>query len=181
MKTKSHFYSPQLVFAIFIVISIFSLFDIKKVRGDSMFSTFKDNDFLLIFRAMYGMRSPFFNTYLIKWHSVRKGDIVMYKICGKYVVKRCYATDEDVIYFYQKSDNEKTQYFMKVEEKDILLTKEAYYRLFLNSFKKEKGGMQKVPNGCLLLLGDNTHLSFDSRNYGYIMANSILGKVIRWR
>ena len=127
---KFHYekFCPHLLF----IILLFFLFDIKKVKGSSMLSSFKENDLLLICRAMYGIKSPFSNKYLIRWKRVKKGDVVMYKIRGHYVIKRCYATDEDFIHFYQNKKIEKTEYFMKVDEKEFKLNRFSYRRLFFN-------------------------------------------------
>lgn len=104
----------------------------------------------------------------------------MYKIRGHYVIKRCYATDEDFIHFYQNKKIEKTEYFMKVDEKEFKLNRLSYRRLFFNYLDSTPYGMQKVPKDSLLLLGDNEGASFDSKDYGYVTQDSILGKVLRW-
>jgi len=175
---KFHYekFCPLLLF----IILLFFLFDIKKVKGSSMLSSFKENDLLLICRAMYGVKSPFSNKYLIRWKCVKKGDVVMYKIRGHYVIKRCYATDEDFIHFYQNKKIEKTEYFMKVDEKEFKLNRFSYRRLFFNYLDSTPYGMQKVPKDSLLLLGDNEGASFDSKDYGYVTQDSILGKVLQW-
>lgn len=166
---------------IFILMLFFLLFDIKKVKGSSMLSSFKEGDFLLIFRAMYGLKSPFSNKYLIRWRYVKKGDVVMYKIQGHYVIKRCYATDDDVIYFYQKENERNSEYFMKIDKKEFKINKFSYYRLFFDYSPSMQSGVQKVPTSSVLLLGDNFFSSFDSKDYGYVTQNSILGKVIQWK
>jgi len=157
-----------------------SLFDIKKVSGHSMLSAFKDNQWLLIFKTMYGIRSPWKKGYLVKWSRVKKGDVVLFKINGRYVIKRCYANDKDSIQFYQKKEQASLQYLMKVGKSEFSLNKDAYYRLFIDS-NISKNGIQKIPQGTLLLLGDNVDESFDCRDYGYITENSILGKVLKWK
>ncbi|MGP1438142.1 MAG: signal peptidase I [Treponema sp.] len=175
-KIYRHYKQNYIIFSLILLLLLFFLFDIKKVKGSSMFSSIKENDLTLIFRAMYGIKSPFSNKYLIRWKNVKKGDVVMYKIRGKYVIKRCYATDDDVIHFYQKE----SEYFMYIEEKIFKLKKASYHRLFFNYSPSMQSGMQKVPEGSLLLLGDNVSSSFDSKDYGYVTQNSILGKVILW-
>lgn len=144
-----------------------------------MLTEFRENEFLFIFKAMYGLRSPFFNKYLFRWANVQKGDVVIFKISGRYVMKRCYATDRDVIFFYQKNNEKKTMYYMRIDDKEIELNENSYYRLFMNCQIDEVEGKQNVPKDCLLLLGDNRVESFDCRDYGYITAESILGKVIK--
>ena len=178
---KSKYIASLILGAVFIFVLFFFLFDIKKVKGSSMLSSFKEGDVLLIFRATYGLKSPFSNRYLIRWRCVKKGDVVMYKIKDHYVIKRCYATDKDVIYFYQRENVKNTDYFMKIEEKEFKLNKFSYYRLFFNYSPSMKSGVQKVPTSSVLLLGDNFFSSFDSKDYGYVTQNSILGKVIQWK
>ncbi len=178
-NVKKFHYGKFAVFFFFVLLLV-SLFDIKKVKGSSMLSSFKENDILLIFRAMYGIKSPFSNKYLVRWLDVERGDVVMYKIRGHYVIKRCYATDEDSIYFYQKNNIENLEYFMKIKGKEIKIDRFSYYRLFLDYSDSTTEGMQEVPRGSLLLLGDNISSSFDSKDYGYVTQDSILGKVIQW-
>jgi signal peptidase I len=179
LNIKRVYYAKLCSFLFFIILLIL-LFDIKKVKGSSMLSAFKENDFLLIFRGMYGIKSPFSNKYLIRWKCVKKGDVVMYKIRGHYVIKRCYATDKDVIYFYQKEKVKNTEYFMKIEEKEFKIDRLSYYRLFFDYSASTQSGMQRIPKNSLLLLGDNTYSSFDSKDYGYVTQDSILGKVLQW-
>lgn len=145
-----------------------------------MLSAFKENDFLFILRIMYGIKSPFSNKYFIRWKSVKIGDVVMYKIRGHYVIKRCYATDKDTIYFYQKENERNIEYFMKIKQKEFKISRFSYYRLFFNYSTLHPNGMQKVPSNSILLLGDNYLHSFDSKDYGYVTQDSILGKVIQW-
>lgn len=170
-----------LLLAFFNCCLLASLFDIKRVSGHSMLSSFKDKQLLLIFKKMYGFRIPWKKGYLVKWACVQKGDVVLFKIAGRYVIKRCYANDQDSIYFYKKKEDASLAYRMKVDDIEFNLSREAYYRLFIDADKKEKGGEQKVPNKTLLLLGDNEGESFDCRDYGYITEDSILGKVLTWK
>jgi signal peptidase I len=60
---------------------------------------------------------------------------------------------------------------MKVGEKIIPLTEAQYQRIKYDSF---------VPEGTVLCVGDNYAESVDSRNYGFVKTNSILGKVL-WK
>ena len=158
-----------------------SLFDIKRVSGDSMLSSFKDNQLLLVFKARYGIRCPWKKGYLTKWARVEKGDVVLFKINGRYVIKRCYANDRDSIHFYKKKEDNFLQYLMKVDDIEFNLSREAYYRLFIDADKGEEEGKQRIPKRTLLLLGDNADESFDCRDYGYITEDSILGKVLKWK
>ena len=70
---------------------------------------------------------------------------------------------------------------MKVDDIEFNLSREAYYRLFIDADKGEEEGKQRIPKRTLLLLGDNADESFDCRDYGYITEDSILGKVLKWK
>lgn len=181
MKRISFLCDSILVFAVLFLLSIVSLFEIKTVSGRSMLSSFRNEERLLIFRAMYGLRSSFFSRYLVRWKDVEIGDVVVFKIRGRYVIKRCLATEKDDIFFYQQKKDGGKEYFMRVKDVSFPLHRSSYYRLFIDCPVEKEEGMQRVPKGCLLLLGDNIDESFDSREYGYIKCDSILGKVIRWK
>lgn len=181
MGRKCFLYDAQILGSVLLLASIISLFDIKRVSGHSMLSAFQDSQFLLIFRAMYGVRSSLFKRYVLRWARVEKGDVVVFKIRGRYVIKRCYANDSDSIYFYKKENDTSIKYFMKVDDVEFSLEREAYYRLFIDCDINETEGIQTIPKGCLLLLGDNESESFDCRDYGYITEDSILGKVLKWK
>ena len=171
------------IFLLFFVVSslIFaSLFDVRRVNGHSMHSSIEDRQLLLIFRARYGIRFSWKKGYLLKWACVKKGDVVLFKINGRYVIKRCYANDKDSVHFYQKKEENGLKYLMKVGNVEFDLDKKAYYRLFIDGERK-KEGMQKIPQGTLLLLGDNQGESFDCKDYGYVTEDSILGKVLKWK
>ncbi|GII04331.1 S26 family signal peptidase [Planobispora takensis] len=36
-----------------------------------------------------------------------------------------------------------------------------------------------IPDGCFILLGDNSRFSIDSRHFGYVPAAAMIGKVVR--
>jgi signal peptidase I len=58
---------------------------------------------------------------------------------------------------------------------------EPYPEPYLQSPPKERGSMRKlqVPPGGYFVMGDNRDPSEDSRNYGVIMRDRIIGKL--WR
>lgn len=104
------------------------LFDIMISEGRSMLPTIRPGTVVLVNRAAYGLRIPFFNTYLISWKKPEPGDIVVFPAPdGLLAVKRIQETLSD---------------------------------------------------GRVSALGDNRNESYDSRQYGPIVANSIIGKVM---
>lgn len=164
----------------FVFLVFTSVFDVKRVNGHSMQVAFRDRQWLLICRVHYGVRLSGASEYLVRWRKVRQGDVVFFKMNGRYVIKRCYANDGMSVQFYQKKEDGKLLYFMKVCDTDFSMKREAYERLFIDAMKEEEG-VQQIPKDTLLLLGDNQDDSFDSRDYGYVSECSILGKVLTWK
>lgn len=93
-----------------------------------------------------------------------KNDVIIYLYNNKMVVKRCIATEFTPLEFYKDSE-----YSMKVNDKIIPLTEQQYHRI-KNS--------PVVPEGMILAVGDNYLESIDSRNYGFISVENIIGKVL---
>lgn len=83
----------------------------------------------------------------------KKGDIVVIRgeAPGEYLVKRVYATEgEEVDYAYQPENYDFSQ------------------------------GKYVVPEGYVYVLGDNLSMSEDSREFGPVPMQRILGKVVEY-
>lgn len=154
MKKKT-----KIVFSIYILAGILCgiliklfLFDVLKVHGTSMEPLIKNNDSVLVCKFIYHIRKP------------KAGEIVIYKHKGNLVVKRCVATEFTPLEFSQDSG-----YTLDVAGRKIPLTEYQFHKL---------NGVQQVPENTVLLIGDNVSNSVDSRDYGFVSANEILGKVL---
>lgn len=130
---------------------------------------------VLVFKAAYGIKSPFRNKYFIRWTKPCLNDIVMFKIHGRSVVKRCKGIEGTPVLFKTVSgDDGLNEYFMTVNGSSFSLTPAEFRNL---------GGMSGKPayvigKNNLLLLGDNQKYSEDSKNYGFVSVDSICGKVL---
>ncbi|MCI7545657.1 MAG: signal peptidase I, partial [Treponema porcinum] len=82
----------------------------------------------------------------------------------KIVVKRCVAVGGAQLDF---SDD--TEYTLSVNGKKIVLTESQFRRM---------AQFTSVPEGYALVLGDNYSESLDSRSYGFVSTENIIGKVI---
>ena len=124
----------------------------------------KDNSTVIINKLAYGICAPFGNSLLFSWTEPKKSDIVLYIYNGKPVIKRVLATANESLEF--SVDN---GYSLSIGENTIPLTEGQYQRLKYSS---------QVPQGTVLCVGDNYEESVDSRDYGFVLVNSILGKVL---
>lgn len=142
----------------------FFILNIEKVSGTSMEPTIKDGDTVLVNKLAYGIGNPFKGELIVQWAEPKLGDIIVYYMNNKLVMKRCLGTENMALDFSKDSG-----YSLSVGGKEIPLTEQQYQRIKYDS---------KVPEGTLLAIGDNYEESVDSRNYGFIEVNCILGKVI---
>lgn len=146
-----------------ILVKLF-IIDIVVVSGSSMCPTIKDGDVIFINKLEYGIVKPFSSSFIKQWKEPQKNDVIIYLYNNKMVVKRCIATEFTPLEFYKDSE-----YSMKVNDKIIPLTEQQYHRI-KNS--------PVVPEGMILAVGDNYLESIDSRNYGFISVENIIGKVL---
>jgi signal peptidase I len=155
-------------FAVFLAALALKLFvvDVMPVSGPSMRPTLSDGALIVEYKLAWGIPLPFQNRYLARWGKPRAGDIVVYPLNERYVVKRCVAPEGAPLAF-----SDETGYSVRVGERTIPLTREQYFKLRC---------AERVPEGMLFALGDNMAESRDSRDYGFVSIDSVRGKVL-WR
>lgn len=146
-----------------IVLKLF-IFDITKVSGTSMEPTIKNGDTIFINKLEYGFSKPLGESLYFSWKEPKKGDIVIYIYNNKTVVKRVVATEyEKLEYSFNNG------YSVNVGSLTIPLTERQYQRMKYDSV---------VPENTVFCVGDNYLESVDSRDYGFVFVESILGKVL---
>jgi signal peptidase I len=164
MKMKNKKITP-IIIGVFIgiVIKLF-IFDIVIVSGNSMQPTLKNGDTLFINKLAYGIKNPLKPSLICQWSKPKKNDIVIYMHNNRQVVKRCCGVSNEVLEYSSNSS-----YSLSVGEKSYPLTEEQFQRIKYD---------HQVPTNTILALGDNSAVSVDSRNYGFIPVQNIFGKVL---
>jgi signal peptidase I len=131
-----------------------------QVVGASMFPTLHDTDRYFLNRWVYDLRAP------------RRGEIVVVKdpTDGSYCVKRIVALPGESVYFNNG------HLFVNGEE-----LSEPYLQPGVKTFTPETVQEELVACGKdrYYVLGDNRNNSFDSRFYGPVSRQNILGVVMR--
>lgn len=156
-----------LIFVLGLVIGIclkFFVVDIVKVSGVSMEPAIMSGSIVVINKLAYGIAAPFGSELLVQWAEPKKGDIVSYFYNNKMIIKRCVGIGGEALDFSSDS-----QYSISVNEEKYPLSEQQYQRIKFNSV---------VPKNTILVIGDNAGISVDSRDYGFISVNNILGKVM---
>lgn len=131
-----------------------------------MYPTLNSGDSICVNRLAYGLINPLTEKRIVKWNDIKENEIILFYHDGKLMVKRCIATKNSIL---EHSDN--PQYNMKVNGKNLILTRECHE--LLNSYSA-------VPENHVFVLGDNDSDSIDSRNFGFICEDDVLGRVISY-
>ncbi len=165
LKTKKSYYSIIDLVGFVIKSTIISLFCLvfvvstAKVSGDSMLTTYNDNDTILVWSLFY---EPKLNDVVV----VDSTNLIHN---SEFIIKRVVATEFDKI---EHKNNALYVNDVLIQEMDSDM-----YRTLLTD-KSSNKSYAKVPDGFYILLGDNRGNSLDSRNIGLVSNEEIVGKSI---
>ena len=177
-------------FALFIVLMIIfrsALADWNVVPTGSMKPTILEGDRILVNKLAYDFKIPLTQISIYKVADPKRGDVVVFdsKLADTRLVKRVIGLPGDTV---EMRDNRLTingidaQYFAVEYSDDAIFAIESYlgmsHRIELARTGKSRlstFGPVKVPKDRNLVLGDNRDNSADSRVYGFIPRNEIVG------
>lgn len=145
------------------VIKIFAL-DFYIVKGFSMEPSVKNGQTIAANKLFYGLQNPFKPELAVSWNEPKAGEVVLYMYQNYWVVKRCVATGGTELRCKQEGED----YFLFVGKEKIPLTSIQYHKLKTS---------QKIPQGYILAIGDNSAISHDSRDYGFVPVKNIVARV----
>ena len=150
-----------LLIVLALVLLLLPNFRMARVQGRSMQPQFKEGDLLLVWKA-YKYFSP-----------LRAGDIIVFQKDGQQLVKR--------VAFVQNSQGTAKwpQYNTILPSRPQVSVKSQFFPDYARKVDRElsRTGYQQR---SIYVLGDNVGLSDDSRDFGPIAPETILGKVILW-
>lgn len=153
--------------ALIFVINQF-LFVTYTVNGNSMDPTLKDGEKVIVNKIGYTVGQ------------IDKGDVLVFHADKKYdYVKRVIGRAGDTV---QYKDDQLFVNGKKVEEPYLAENKIAKTNVLLTENFSVKdlvntNGENTIPKGKLLVLGDNREVSKDSRYFGLIKENQVVGEV----
>ena len=141
-----------------------------RIPSESMESTLLVGDFLFANKLIYGPKIPFINAKLPSVRSPKPGDIIIFKYPGDRdtdYIKRCVAVAGQMV------ELRGTDLFI-----DGVLQEEWYSRYKdIPGYNRQYGPFQ-VPEGHIFMMGDNRDNSADSRAWGPLPLDLVLGKAM---
>lgn len=150
-----------------------------RVPTGSMEDTILIGDFLLANKFLYGSRVPLLGFRIPGIRDPRQGDIVIFKFPENpdlNYVKRCIAGPGQVV-----EVRDKIVYVNGIIYDDTAFIKHTDKRIApLDSprARRDNYGPVRVPPDHFFMMGDNRDCSFDSRFWGYVPRENILGKAL---
>jgi signal peptidase I len=163
-----------------------SIVEAYKIPSQSMEDTLLVGDFLLANKFVYGARLPLVNWRLPALKDPQPGDVVIfiYPVDGvtKYI-KRCVAGPGDTVEIKDKVLYVNGKRFPDPEHAKFIDTLRSGAPVIQ---QRRAGGLDSrdnfgpyiVPRNCYFMMGDNRDNSYDSRYWGAVHRELILGEAI---
>lgn len=149
-KVKN-FFRELIPYVIIIVVVLFVknyIIAPVQVRGDSMDSTLKSGDVMLLNRLQF------------KRYGVERFDIVVVNDHDTYIIKRIIGLPGDIV---------------EIKDEHLIINGEEFDEYYLDKGTHTPDLIVEVPKGHYYILGDNREESLDSRIIGPIKENQIRG------
>jgi signal peptidase I len=159
-----------LVLALVIRTFIIQTFEIP---SSSMEDTLEIGDYLVANKFLYGIRLPWSGERVFPFRAPRRGDVVIFKYPedrSQDFIKRLIGLPGDEIQIKSKRVLVNGQPFTDTHEvyKDPKI-------LPVGASPRDNFGPVRVPEGCYFMMGDNRDNSYDSRFWGFVKREDIVG------
>jgi signal peptidase I len=208
MKHKSFYKEWIEPFLIAAVVALFIrqfVVEAFKIPSGSMIPTLTIGDHLLVNKFIYGPRIPFTNTRIFSWKEPKRGEIIVFRYPeneDKNFIKRVVGLPGDKIeikmgklfindqmvpvselgVYENKDQGDGSPYYSKPKLLEEQLGEVRHRILYLRDQSEYNFGPRLVPTDSVFVMGDNRDNSQDSRVWGYVHFNKILGRalIIYW-
>ena len=161
------------------------------VPSGSMIPSLLIKDYILVSKYSYGLRIPFGKSWIIGPLTPARGDVVVFRSkedSDYYMVKRVIGLPGDQLQF-DRGQNRLVINGQGINMEFLKAADEEYYKIFKEDLLGVEHLVQyaedsiltaesvfEVPQGHLFLMGDNRDRSSDSRVWGVLPLENLLGK-----
>jgi len=176
-KGKIREYAEAFVVALLIALLVRTfVVQAFKIPSGSMENTLLVGDHIFVNKFLYGYHIPYTKGRVLRFSKPKRGDIIVFVFPEdpeKDFIKRMIAVPGDTV---------------EIREKQVILNgrplKEEYTRFadgkMIDGFVRTRDNMPPltVPAGQYFVMGDNRDRSYDSRFWGFVGVDAILGKAL---
>jgi len=147
-----------------------------KIPSSSMENTLLVGDHIFVNKFIYGYHVPFTKGRVLQFSRPKRGDIVVFVFPedpSKDFIKRVIGTPGDMVEIRQKK--------LHINGQPL---DESYTRFAdgfsIDSFVRTRDNLPplRVPPGKLFVMGDNRDRSYDSRFWGFVDEDAVVGKAL---
>lgn len=187
--------TSQSLFPVLLIVFIIRSFIVEpyKIPSGSLEPSLLVGDFIVVNKYSYGIRHPISNTQWFGINKPKTGDIMVFKWPPNpkvYFIKRVVGTPGDRV---QYIDNELYINGKKEEQKFVehTVNSEGHavekraeqlegveHNIYVNPKFPSENYDVVVPEGHYFMVGDNRNASADSRSWGFVPDNRIVGKAV---
>lgn len=187
---------PKSIFPVllFVLVVRSFLFEPFQIPSGSMIPTLEVGDFILVSKYSYGLRLPVTGTKILSIGEPDRGDVMVFKQPGKEsinFIKRVIGLPGDVVQYIGKRLTVNGQ-MLPEEFVAQLSDARSIYRLYTEGHEGKRYQVRKelissdyqiegewiVPEGMYFVMGDNRDRSNDSRYWGFVPEENIVGKAV---
>jgi len=151
-----------------------------KIPSGSMEDTLLVGDQLMAIKFTYGLRVPFANKFIVRFRDPKPGEVIVFKYPqdeSKDFIKRCIAVAGQTVEIRDKEvyiDGTRLELPEHVKFIDQQILPATYGA-------RDNLPPTLIPEGHMFMMGDNRDNSNDSRFWGFVPYENIIGKaVIIW-
>ncbi len=176
-KSRTREYVESLLIAVFLALFVRSfVVEAFTIPSGSMEPTLLVGDYLLVNRLSYVMKVPFSDIVLLNLGVPKPGEAIVFRYPAdhsKDFIKRVIAREGDSVEIRNK-----VVYVngLKVEDRNALFTD---HNIIPGNFsERDNYGPVTVPKDCYFVMGDNRDNSLDSRFWGFVKRDELVGRAV---
>jgi signal peptidase I len=161
-----------------------------RIPSGSMLPTLEIGDFILVNKFSYGVRVPVINQKILDFGGPERGDVIVFRYPENPsldYIKRVVGVPGDEIAYYNKIVHVNGK---KVDIKPVGVYQPGFpnvkrfnenligieHDILIDDLRPAGDFIQTVPEGSYFVLGDNRDNSRDSRYWGYVPDENLVGK-----